>query len=174
MENYFQGNWQHPRHVSAGAILLNGEGKICAHHFVSADLQDFQGYWPDEKVDDFYILMRSTLLPDQTVEEALQRGLLEEFGANGRILDYIGSINSHFKNKGVQVEKTTLYFICKLLSQDLSRRNDQDIEGKSRIEWQTASFLIPKMKEQSAKYGRTDIDESEILEKYLSLAHNPQ
>lgn len=164
MINYFQGNSKHPQHVSVGAVLVNEKGEICCHHFDSSKGK-FEGYWEEQGLDDFYILMRETIEPGETLEEALERGLLEEFGAEAEIIDYIGSIQSHFESKKVVVEKTTLYFLCNLKSQDLKKRSSGDVEFESQIEWQTADFLIPKMKEQSAKYGRTDIDESSILEK---------
>ena len=162
---YFQGNNVHPQHISVGGILLNGKGEICCHHFFTKDLK---GYWTEEKLDDFYILMRETLEPNESLEEALHRGLQEEFGATGEIINYVGSIKSAFKHKGVDIEKTTLYFLCKLISQDLSKRTGDDIESKSNIEWRTPDSLIPRMKEQSMKFGRTDVDESSILEKLKS------
>ena len=102
---------------------------------------------------------------EETMENALYRGLMEEFGIEAELVDYAGSIQSHFESKGVEIEKTTLYFLCKLKIQDLSKRSSGDVEFESQVEWHTASFLIPKMKEQSKKYGRTDIDESAILER---------
>ncbi len=109
--------------------------------------------------------MRKTIEPNEYLENVLHRGLMEEFGVEAKLVDYIGSIQSHFKSKGVEIEKTTLYFLCKLKNQDLSRRSTGDVEYESQIEWHTTNFLIPKMKEQTIKYGRTDVDESKILEK---------
>lgn len=163
MKNYLQGNFKHPQHFSVGAILLNDNGEVCCHHFTDDQLK---GYWPDLEINDLYILMRETIGPTENLKDGVKRGLMEEFGAEAEVVDYLGSIKSHFKDKGVEIEKTTVYFVCKLISQDLTRRSDEDIEGKSDVEWQTADFLIPKMKEQSKKYGRTDIDESEILERF--------
>lgn len=126
---------------------------------------EFKGYWQEEGLDDFYILMRETLEPKETLEHALHRGLMEEFGIEAEILDYIGSIQSHFQSKNVEIEKTTLYFLCELKSQDLNKRGSGDVEDESQIEWHTTDFLIPKMKEQARVYGRTDVDESPILER---------
>lgn len=159
---YFQGNSQHPQHISVGGILVNEKGEVCCHHFFTKDIK---GYWTEEGLDDFYTLMRETINPGESLESALHRGLMEEFGAVGEIIDYVGSIKSHFKHKDVEVEKTTLYFLCKLINQDLSKRSGEDIESKSAIEWQKPEFLIPLMKNQTLKYGRTDVDESSILEK---------
>ncbi len=162
---YFQGNSEHPQHISVGGILVNEKGEICCHHFFTKDLK---GYWADEKLDDFYILMRETIEPNESLEHALHRGLKEEFGAEGTMVDYIGSIKSTFQHKGVDIEKTTLYFLYKLISQDLSKRTGEDIEANSLVEWHTPEYLIPRMKEQAIKFGRTDVDESSILEKIKS------
>lgn len=141
---------------------MNEKGEICCHHLFTKDLK---GYWADEKIDDFYILMRETPKPDEALEHALHRGLQEEFGSTGKLVDYVGSIKSTFKHKEIAIEKTTLYFLCKLISQDLSKRTGDDIESKSAVEWQTPEYLIPRMKEQATKFGRTDVDESSILER---------
>ncbi len=159
---YFQGNSLHPQHISVGAVLVNDKGEICCHHFYTKDLK---GYFTEEGLDDFYILMRETLEPNETLEGALNRGLKEEFGAEGEFIDYVGSIESHFLNKGVDVQKTTLYFMLKLVNQDLSKRGSGDIEDKSIIEWQKPDYLIPLMKKQTERFKRTDLDESSILER---------
>ena len=58
--------------------------------------------------------MRETMHPHETIETAIKRGLMEEFGAKGEIKSYIGSIKSTFPLHGgeTMVEKTTLYFSC--------------------------------------------------------------
>jgi ADP-ribose pyrophosphatase YjhB (NUDIX family) len=164
MKNYFQGNKDHPYHISVGGVVLNGKNEIMVHHF---EREDLPGYWPDLGINDFYILMRETINPNETLEEALHRGLMEEFGVRAELLDYIGSVQCEFRSAPEQpkIQKTTLYFLCKFIDQDLSKRSGEDIEGKTKIEWHTRDFLIPKMKEQALKYDRADIDESSILEK---------
>lgn len=161
---YFQGNSEHPQHISVGAVLRNDKGEVCVHHFLAENLK---GYWVEEKLDDFYVLMRETLETNESLESALHRGLKEEFGATARMLDYIGSLRSHFEHKGVEVEKTTLYFLCELVSQDTNLRLKDDIEGTTELEWHKPEFLIPLMKEQAKKFKRTDVDESEILERTI-------
>jgi len=141
---------------------MNDKGEVCCHHFKTKDLK---GYWKEQGLDDFYLLMRKTLEPGEPLEHALDRGLAEEFGATAETEDYIGSIQSHFKDKGVEVEKTTLYFLCKVVSEDASKRTGTDIETNSLVEWHRPEFLIQRMKEQAEKYGRTDVDESNVLEK---------
>ncbi len=159
---YYQGADEHPWHLSVGAVLVNEKGEVCHHHFTDALIK---GYWPDEGLSDFYLLMRETVHPNETLEEAVHRGLLEEFGAMAEIVDYIGSYTSTFEHKGVVIQKTTPYFLCKLLFQDETKRDASDIEGETVLEWHMPDFLIPKMKEQGIRYKRTDVDESEILER---------
>lgn len=141
---------------------MNDRDEICVHHLNNPEL--LKGYWTEQGVLDAYLLMRETPEPNESIEQVVHRGLLEEFGATAEIKDYIGSIVSHLKHGDAEIEKTTIYFLCKLISQDLSKRSG-DIESKTELEWHKKEFLIPKMREQSARYGRTDVDESSILSK---------
>ena len=109
--------------------------------------------------------MRKTIEPNETLEHALHRGLQEEFGATAKFIDYIGSIKSTFKHKEMDIEKTTLYFLCMLIKQDLSSRAADDDETQSIVKWRSPDFLIPLMKAQAKRFGRTDVDESSILER---------
>lgn len=161
MATYFQGNADHPYHISVGAVLQNDRGEVCCNYYKSPQA----GYWKECGMSDFYTLMRETLEPGESLESALERGLQEEFGAKGECLTYIGSIQGTFMHRGVSVEKTTLYFLTKLVSQDVITRRKEDAEEGSSIEWHTLDFLIPKMQEQTKRFGRTDVDESAVLER---------
>lgn len=161
--NYFQGNKNHPNHISVGAVLINDKGEVLVHHFT----ENTEGYWADQGLSNFYTLMRKTININESLETALHRGLVEEYGATAEIKDYIGSIQSHWKHDTVDIEKTTLYFLCKLIDQDLSKREQEQEESRALLEWHKPEFLIPKMQEQAKKYGRTDVDESSILVKIL-------
>lgn len=170
MPTYFQGNDKHPQHISVGAILINDKGEVCCHHLFAKDVK---GYWKEEGLDDFYILMRETLEPGESLEHAVQRGLMEEFGAVAEIIDYVGSIKSSFRDNvdtTTEIEKTTLYFVCRLIDQDLLRRSG-DVESTTAIEWQMSDYLIPLMKEQTKRFGRTDADESSILERVKTAGY---
>ena len=173
-KTYFQGYNEHPQHISVGAVIINNDNEVCCHHF---NAEQLKGYWVDEGLDDFYLLMRETLHPNDSLEDTLYRGMLEEFGVTGEMIDYIGSIQSHFDHKGVEVAKTTLYFLCRLKDQDLTKRDTSDIEGETEVEWRDIDFLIPQMKKQAEVYKRTDVDESSILErtkKYLESSDTDQ
>lgn len=156
-----QGNSNHPYHVSVGALVYNDKKEILCHYF---DQNPKVGYFQENNLRNFYILMRETMEPNESLESTLSRGLLEEFGVMGEIITYIGSIQSHFTHKAVSVEKTTLYFLVKLISIDESKREKKE-EGTSTLEWQRADYLIPKMKEQTVRFSRTDLDESAIIER---------
>ncbi len=155
-DNYFQGTVDNPTHLSIGAVLVNGKGQIACHYHVQVrDLKDV------------YTLMRETIEPDESIEQALQRGLMEEFGASGKLERYLGSIVSSFKRGPKPVEKTTLYFLVRLTNHDTAKRVPGHDEWESDIQWQTADFLTSRMKLQS-RYS--DLDESTILaraKKYL-------
>ena len=123
--NYFQGNAKHPRHISVGAVMRNHEGLIRVHHFPK-DVA--HGFWKGIGITDFYILMRESLEPNETLEHALVRGLQEEFNAVATLDDYLGAIvatayQATDEHSRAPFQKTTLYFLC-TYQQDFGERRD--------------------------------------------------
>lgn len=163
-QNYFQGTLEHPYHISIGAVVKNEEGKICCHYF---DTLTIRG----SVFEDFYLLMRETIEPNESIEICLHRGLMEEFGMKANLKTYIGSIVSKFevRETGIFIEKTTLYFLCDFVSIDQSLRKTDDVEAKSEIQWVDPEVLIVHMREQRERLGREDIDESAIIETFLKI-----
>lgn len=167
--NYFVGNKEHREHLSVGALMKNNEGLIRVHHFPE---NVAGGFWKSVGVTDFYILMRETLEPNESLEAALARGLEEEFNAVARLDDYLGAIVSTAYDdrtgEHIPFQKTTLYFLCTYEKDAGERRDLSDAEGQSVLEWKSAEDLIPLMKAQGKKFGRDDVDESAILERSLA------
>jgi len=160
MRNYFQGNKEYPHHLSIGAVLRNGKGEIAAHyfkHFRHTSIGEFEN---------FYLLMRETPEPGEAIETTLKRGLQEEFGATGNIVEYLGPIVANFPKGNTLIEKTTLYFLCDLISIDESLRAKDDPESVSEIRFLPPHVLIAAMKEQGLRINREDLDESAILERF--------
>jgi ADP-ribose pyrophosphatase YjhB (NUDIX family) len=156
-QNHFSATPQNPYHLSVGAVVLNDEGKVACHHFVEFELDG-------ERLTDFYILMRETMEPDESIEEALDRGLLEEFGIKAELTRYLGSIVSSFGARS-KVQKTTIYFEMKFLEQKDDWRRADDPEKDAEKVWKEPSFLIESMTEQGKRLHRTDLDESEVLKR---------
>ena len=161
-ENYFQGTKDSPAHISIGGILLNEKGEVACHYF-----EKFFHYGTE--ATDFYLLMRETLEPNETIEDCLIRGFQEEFGAEDPIKRFIGSIVCKAPKGDFTIEKTTLYFLCDLVSIDESKRKEDDPERGSEIHWMGLEDVMPRMKEQALRLGRKDVDESSILEKVRML-----
>ena len=155
--NYFAGQIGLPNHLSIGAVVVRGDGKVCCHHFVEKS-----GY------KDLYILMRETIEPDETIVQALARGLHEEFNIEAKLIDYLGAIISKHEEADRNIEKTTLYFLCKYIREKDTTRNTEDPEGDSLIEWIEPNELIKFMKDQFARYDREDIDESAVVKKIIN------
>ncbi len=157
--NYYQGTKEHPYHVSVGAVILNEENKVCCHYFGSAD----DRHKKYSKYNDFYILMRETMEMGETPVDTLHRGLREEFGITADIVTYIGSIKSEYEVGGAPIEKTTLYFLVRMKSIDITLRSGEDVEAESEMQWHNADFLIEKMKEQAVRLNNSTLDESDVL-----------
>lgn len=164
IQNYFQGTTEHPYHISIGAIVRNTEGKICCHYFDSLTIRG-------KVLENFYLLMRETIEPNESIEICLARGLMEEFGMKAELKSYIGSIVSsvQIRDTDIFIEKTTLYFLCDFISLDETLRRKEDAEAESVITWVEAHDLISKMKEQGIRMNRSDADESSILERVLAI-----
>lgn len=149
--------------------MRNAEGLVRVHHF-PADAK--KGFWKEVGITDFYILMRKTISPHESLERAVHQGLAEEFNAKASLDDYLGTIIStaYDKTGGAKIpfQKTTLYFLCTYQGETGERRDLSDAEGKSDLEWRRAEELIPVMRTQKERFGRDDIDESAILERYLA------
>jgi len=159
-QNYFQKDVDHPYHLSVGAVVLNDKKEVCCHYF-----DRFFDAATNREYTDFYILMRETLEPHETLEEALARGLLEEFRMKINLRTYIGSLKSTFEHESVVIEKTTLYFLCDFVSFEKESRDAEDPESVSKIIWMPIDTLRSKMKKQGVLFQRSDADESIILER---------
>ena len=112
------------------------------------------------------MLMRESVESGETLEQALHRGLMGEFGMTGRIEMFLGAIVSHFKRNEIPLllEKTTLYFLVTLLTFQPEKRI-KDIENTSNIEWKSGEFLSQEMPLQARRLGRSDVDESLVIER---------
>lgn len=160
--NYYRGQESLPYHLSVGAVILNDQKEVLCHYFPKNE------FW-SQNYRDFYILMRETVEPGESLEQAVTRGCHEEFGAKVEIKDFLGSIVSSFPSDRSTVQKTTLYFLCQLIELDSNQRKADDPEKNSRVVWQPIEELIPKMKQQGRQLKRSDLDESEVLERILEL-----
>ena len=99
-------------------------------------------------------------------------GLEKEFGVKAKIKNYIGSVVGQFTNwEGAKVEKTTVYFLCEYESDvENPKKKDEELEGvKSKVGWVGLDELATKMKSQTSSFGRTDYDESSILERVKNI-----
>jgi hypothetical protein len=152
---FFQATKQRPYHLSVGAVLFDQKGRIACHHF-----KEIFGY------KDIYILMRESMENDETVSMTLLRGLKEEFGAEGKPIAFLGCL-SGFLPEPVPFEKTTLYVACEMTEWDPAKRDPNDPEATSTIEWLSPSKLISIMQKQGARFKRIDVDESEMIKRAL-------
>jgi ADP-ribose pyrophosphatase YjhB (NUDIX family) len=165
MKNFLNQSPESPTHISVAALLRNSEGEILMHHFKKDDLPD-----ESEGKGDLYLVMRESLHLGESLEAAVARGLMEEYGATGTIVDFLGTIVSHFpcsKDKMIMVEKTVLYFLVELVSIDESLREAGAVESRSQLLWLSPAELLEKNMTQAARYSRTDIDDSKVIRDYM-------
>jgi len=162
MKNYFQATSENLYHLSVGAVLVNDKNEVVCHYFKKAP-ESAPGEYKGLK--NAYFLMHETVERGELVEETLHRGLMEEFGATGDALSFLGSQEKVFKGNKVTAIKTTLYFLVRMKEIDLGRRSHEDIEGDSEIVFLPIGDCILNMKEQWDRLHCETLDESEIVER---------
>jgi hypothetical protein len=165
MRNLFQQSAKSPFHISVAALVTNDKKQILCHHFKAVDLPH-----ESEGKSDLYLMMRETLHDNESLEAGVARGLMEEYGATGTIVDYLGSIQSHFPytfDHSVSIEKTVLYFEVKLETLDESKREKGAVESRSQLVWLNASDFLKKIAAQTSILNRTDLDDSKVIVTYM-------
>lgn len=155
----FQAKPNKPFHLSAGAIVLDDSGKVLCHY-----CKKLRGG------ENIYILMRETVEDDANIFDTVHRGLMEEFGAEAEIQNYIDSLIAEDKwfgeiDQTTLVQKTTIYFLCKLKSIDDNLRLKDHPEFGSEIVRMDIDELTEKMKINYEKYKWNFIREFEVLER---------
>ncbi len=166
MKNLFQHSKEQPHHISVGAVLINDEGKICVHRRTLENTPE-KYHFAMGGLPEVIILMRESLENGELLEEAVLRGIREEFGAAGEVLAYLGSLQVVVQTQAAHAfEKTTLYFSVHMTAQDDSLR-ERDGEGHSELRWYTPEELISIMHIQGRSTHRQDLDESKIIETYV-------
>jgi hypothetical protein len=159
MKNYFQRNKKSPYHISIGVVLMNKKKEICTMY-----LKEYSNT-AIKTIKDFHSLVRETLEPNETIEQCINRGLMEELGATAKINSFLGSMVAITPQEDYMFQKTTLYFLCDLISIDTSKRSKEDKEIGAEICWTPLGELILKMKGQGKRLNRDDLDEGVILER---------
>lgn len=155
--NYFQAKPEKPFHLSVCALLLDENQNLVTHY-----------YKEYKQKGSLYLLMRETVEEGESLEQTLSRGLKEEFGATGEIVTYLGSEayeDSWFKDNPTNVQKTTLFFVVKLVDIDESLRKSGDDESESEIVRVNIDELIKKSIEQYDRFQWNDLEISDVLKR---------
>ncbi len=155
-----------PFHLSVGALLVNVEGKIAVQHIKGAVMSE-----TGESIKDMVILMRTTLQDNESLEQAVIRGVLREFGASGVVSKYLGTITARIPRAQGDIEKTTLYFLVQCTDINFSARKVQsdEYEAEAVLAWYEPDALIKKMESQSQGLAREDFNEAEIVRRFQSI-----
>lgn len=130
---------------------MNDTGQVACHYY-----SKFEGRAYPE---DFHTLMHESLEMNESLEHAVARGLQEEFSMEAKLIRFVGSLVVNI-GKEPKVEKTVLYFLCRLTK--INKRDLNDSESISEIRWMDIDDLIRIMKAQGEKSGPS-CDESKIL-----------
>lgn len=165
MRSLHQNKPEQPFHVSVGAVVVNAKGEVLVHKR-TPETTPPQYLHTLGGLNECYTLMRETIEDNEPIEQAVLRGVREEFGIEGKIRMYLGSIQARAEKKdGTPWEKTTLYYLVIVEREGV--RSTDDGEAHTELVWERPESLLEKMKEQGARSQREDLDESKIIDTYL-------
>ena len=165
MTKLFQQREGNPFHISVGAVPVSAEGKILVH-------KRTKGNTPPRfepklgGLDEAYVLMHESLENGEALEDAVARGLKEEFGVTGVVKRYLGSLQFLHTWKEHAFEKTILYFEAGVTAQ--GERPMDDDESYTELVWMEPAALLEQMRKQGASSDRPDIAEAKVIEAYLN------
>lgn len=126
-----RGDSNNPYHLSIGTVVTDEE-KIALV----------------KKPSGIYTLPRETVYSDESIEDALNRGIEEELGVLVNIIKFLGTQITYFdRPDGTSVEKTTIYFLANKTGE--TSKNQAEDELDDAIEWFESNEAIKILKEQS-------------------------
>lgn len=158
--NPYKYSEEFPYHISVGAVLFNDHQNIACQIFAPETIEKMMGVPREMRT-----LMRETIEPDETIIQALHRGLKEEYGISGTMLGYLGSLQGKIAKTKLDFLKTTLYFLVKLNPGEELLIENTDGGIPFGIEWREPDELINLMNTQSEGLEREDLNEAAIIQR---------
>ena len=130
-----------PFHISVGAVLM-------------------------DDMDESRHLMRETLEGNEPLQDAVLRGIKEEFGATGTVEKYLGpKIDLIIHPDRTSFEKLTIYHSVRL--DKLGERTDTGPEGTTHLEWVPPQKALELYRDQISHTDRPELDERVIIERFI-------
>ncbi len=165
MNNLYRHSQAQPFHISIGAVLFNDKFEICIHHFITEKLPENLRFHAGG-LDEYYHLVRESLDNNEALEDAVLRGVHEEFGAIGEVDKFLGAKEDVITGHAYDFQKITLYHSVKLVR--FEERPDIDPENHSEMEWYTPKELLNIYDKQVSQTDRPELDERVIIERFMS------
>jgi len=161
---FYQYSSEEPYHVSVGAILFNDSFEICLHRFTTSEMPERLQFLAGG-LDEYYHLVRETLEGNESLHDAVLRGVYEEFGADGVVEKYLGSKIDIVETPTTEFEKLTMYHSVKLT--ELGERPKIDEENETIMEWHSPQSALEIYKTQASKTTRPELDETVIIKRFI-------
>lgn len=155
-DDLFNSTSSWPAHISVSAVLFNRRHEIALHHWAHVP-------WGDN----IYSLMHETLHNLEPLELAVARGLQEEWGAEGKVIAYLGTevLGFHVADEHRDFRKAQPTFLVEFSSIQPGRREPYGHESKSSVVWKSIPDALAIMSDQSGRFpDRPDLDESVALQ----------
>ncbi len=156
-----------PFHISVGAVLFDDNHRICLHHFYKNHVPAKLHFLIDF-MDECYHLMRESLEGNEPLQDAVLRGIREEFGATGVVERYLGAkIDEIQQPDGQTFEKLTIYHAVRLTG--FKERVVSDVESQTKMEWCSPAEALAIYDAQCRVTQRPELDERIIIQRFIDL-----
>ncbi len=147
IENYFRGTDEHPHHLSVGAVIINDQHDVLCHYYTEVPESVF-----GEKTTDIHLLMTESVEMGERLEDAALRGIGEEFGIEGKVRTFLGSVQSVFyRDTDTKIAKTTLYFLVEYTRKRQELQMLTGWESTSVPKWLPIDELIRIKEDERAR-----------------------
>ena len=166
MSKFYQHTLPQPYHLSVGGVLFNDKYEICIHHFYKKDFPEHLHFLADYQ-DEIWHLMRESIEGNEPLQDAVLRGMKEEFGADGVVDKFLGAkIDIITVPNQESFEKLTVYHSVRLTG--LGDRPNIDVESSSEMEWYTPESALEIYRIQATKTNRPELNEAVIIERFMN------
>jgi|GEM_PF-7122922 len=165
-----------PFHFSVGVVALSS---LRPDEASVATLYSPPEYDNPFGITDFDQLIRETPENGESLEAAVQRGVLEEIGATqSRIVAPLPGSAGVFQGRFQPYHKTTMYFLAHVPPEAVYEglRDDQEAEINLQLVWRSLPEAIARQKSQRRRVlarGRSDLVEIDQLEAAWGLLNQP-
>lgn len=157
MAGIFKATKENPYHLSVVVVPTDDAGNVACHYYPRKGWRNTRESW-----EDVFLLLSETVEPDETLADAVSRGLREELSAQGEPEVFLGSHSVSVPSRWGTYQKTLLFFRVRVRSGRAMRSK----ELGAKVILLPPDELLIRMRAQRARGIGGGVDGLEAIERY--------